>query len=349
MPVNKDALKRYRIIDEILSDPYHSYTTQEICHRVNYACDSSVSLRMIQKDIKALDEEFGKTLVKNEGGRGTVRYEDQSMPVFSKKLTPDEQQVLREVLKTLGQFEGLENFTWLDLLKKRLDVEKPSDDERPLISFGSSKRLQIPHNLLGRLYTAISRRQVIGINYHRGFESEAVYLELYPYQLRQYNDRWFLLATPVQNDNPEFIGTFPLDRIEENFDYLDSIAYVDTPVDINARFDEIVGVTYRVDNEVEDITFAVRQRSVDYVRTKFVHDTQIEYEGEDLEFFRQKYPSLADCFFFSIECRPNYELISRLASFGGNLIVVEPKALRQEIKEMLDHASVSYAELEKNQ
>lgn len=347
MPVNKDALRRYRIIDEILSDPYHNYTTQEICHRVNNACDTTVSLRMIQKDIKALDEEFGKVLVKNDGGRGTVRYEDQSTPVFSKKLTPDEQQVLREVLKTLGQFEGLENFTWLDLLKKRLDVEKPREAERAFISFGSSRRLQIPHNLLGRLYTAISRRQVIGINYHRGFESEPVFLELYPYQLRQYNDRWFLLATPVQNYNPDFIGTFPLDRIEEKFDYLNGIDYIDTPVDINARFDEIIGVTYRVENEVEDITFAVRKKSVDYVRTKYVHDTQIEYEGKDLESFRQKYPSLSDCYFFSIECRPNYELTSRLASFGGNLIVVEPMTLRKELKEMLDYASVSYAELDK--
>lgn len=345
MPVNKDALKRYRIIDEILSDPYHDYTTRQICHRVNHACDSAVSLRMIQKDIKALNEEFGKALVKNEGGRGTVRYEDQSTPVFSKKLTSDEQQVLREMLRTLGQFEGLENFTWLDLLKKRLDVDKSADSERSLISFGSNKRLQIPHNLLGRLYTAISRRQVIGINYHKGFEAEATYLEVYPYQLRQYNDRWFLIATPIKHDKPDFIGTYPLDRIEEQFDYLEGINYVETHVDINARFDEIVGVTYMEENDVEDITFAVRQKSVDYVRTKFIHDTQIEYEGDDLESFRHKYPSLSDCFFFSIECRPNYELTSRLASFGDNLIVVEPKTIRQEIKDMLDKVSVSYAKL----
>ena len=85
---------------------------------------------------------------------------------------------------------------------------------------------------------------------------------------------------------------------------------------------------------------------MDYVRTKFVHDTQIEYEGDDLISFRQKYPSLSDCFFFSIECRPNYELKSRLAAFGGNLIVVEPKPLRQEIREMIDLAAVSYASLD---
>ena len=75
MPVNKDALKRYRIIDKILSDPNHDYTTDDILVRVNRECES-VTKRMIQKDIKALEDEFGKKMVRNKGGRGTVRYED---------------------------------------------------------------------------------------------------------------------------------------------------------------------------------------------------------------------------------------------------------------------------------
>ena len=58
MPVNKDALKRYRIIDKILSDPNHDYTTDDILVRVNRECES-VTKRMIQKDIKALEDEFG--------------------------------------------------------------------------------------------------------------------------------------------------------------------------------------------------------------------------------------------------------------------------------------------------
>ena len=50
MPVNKDALKRYRIIDRLLADPNRDYTTEDIRTIVNYDC-SKVSLRMIQKDI----------------------------------------------------------------------------------------------------------------------------------------------------------------------------------------------------------------------------------------------------------------------------------------------------------
>lgn len=348
MPVNKDALKRYRVIDRILSDPNHYYTTEDIFDRVNRNCDSGVSLRMIQKDIKALEEEFGKEMVRHSPYRGVVRYADQSTPVFYRDLTADEEAVLREVLKTLGQFEGLDSFTWLDLLKKRLEMSQPSDS-RPLISFSVNRVLQIPATLLGRLFTAISRKKVIRIKY-TVFGRSPKEVVLYPYQLRQYNDRWYLLGTPLEQDgmkyDPEFIGNFALDRIGEYFDYLDDVPYVDTKVDLTARFDEVVGVTLLEDEEVEDIYFAVRPASQNYVRTKWIHESQMEFFDDDLKLFREKYPSLSDCAFFSIECRPNYELYSRLASFGANLIVVEPQRIRERMRQMMQDASANYESIQ---
>ena len=148
MPVNKDALKRYRIIDRILADPNHDYTTDQILKQVNYECPN-VSKRMIQKDIKAIEEEFGKAMVRNSGRRGTVRYEDQSEPLFYQQLTWEEEEVLREVLRSLGQFEGLDNFTWLELLKKKLEMKEDAN-ELPFISFSKNEGLQMPDTLLGR-------------------------------------------------------------------------------------------------------------------------------------------------------------------------------------------------------
>ena len=81
MPVNKDAMARYRIIDRMLADPHKDYTTKDIEKAVSLECPK-VTTRMIQKDIKALEEDFGKELVRNAGGRGTVKYKDQSEPLF---------------------------------------------------------------------------------------------------------------------------------------------------------------------------------------------------------------------------------------------------------------------------
>lgn len=346
MPVNKDALKRFRVIDRLLSDPNHDYTTEDIFRAVKReGCE--VSIRMIQKDIRAIDEEFGKEMERNRGGRGTVRYRDQSEPIFYKELTSDEEEVLREVLSSLGQFDGLDNFTWLDLLKKKLQFHA-RPNQTPLISFSKNEGLQIPHNLLGRLFTAISRKKVIRISY-TVFGGRTKEHTVYPYQLKQFNDRWFLLCTPLANEefayNPEFIATFALDRIDEKFDYVEEEAYVETPVDLSERFDEIIGVTLRKDADIEEVVFAVKPGSLPYVQTKYLHSTQIQIDGDWEKDLRAKYPGLSDCTFFSLECRPNYELYSRFASFSDQIILLEPTCMRDEMKKRMEEATRNYEQL----
>lgn len=344
MPVNKNALGRYRIIDKLLSDPNNDFTTADIMSRVNRKCSGKVTLRMIQKDIKSLEEDFGKKMVRNAGGRGTVKYEDQSDPLFYQELTSDEEEVLREVLKTLGQFEGLDNFTWLDLLRKKLSV-KNNENEFPLISFGVSNILQVPHTLLGRLFTAISRKKAIRIKYTPFGRETGVY-DVYPYQLRQYNNRWFLLLNTVGNDefpfNPDFITNFALDRMDAEFEYLDDVPYVETTVNLQERFDEIVGVTLLSDEDVEYVYYAVSPRVSDYVKTKWIHSTQMELEGDELDEYRKKYPRMEDWNFFSIECRPNPELYSLFSSYGENLVVLEPEKVRKTMEKKMEAAAENY-------
>lgn len=340
MPVNKDALKRYRIIDRLLSDHNHDYTTDDILTRVNRECDS-VSKRMIQKDIKALEEEFGKKVVRNAAGRGTVKYEDQSEPLFYQELTWEEEEILREVLRSIGQFDGLDNFTWLEVLKKKLEM-KDETRQIPFISFSKNDGLQIPKTLLGRLFDAISKKKVIKVTY-TPFNQQPRDFVIHPYQLKQFNDRWFLLCCPLATDiypfNPEFILTLALDRISEKFDYVENEEYFNCIVDLKARFDEIIGVTLYQDNEIEDIYFAVSPGSLDYVRTKWLHTTQIELDDETQRAFRCKYPSLQDHTFFSIECRENSELYARFSSYMGEVTLLEPEYMRSRMADRVRAAA----------
>lgn len=343
MPVSKDAMARYRIIDRLLADPNRDYTTSQIVEQVNWACPN-VSPRMVQKDIKALEDEFGKKLVRNAGRRGTVRYEDQSTPLFYQELTADEEEVLREVLRSLGQFEGLDNFTWLELLKKKLDIST-APGQQPLISFSKNEGLQIPGTLLGRLFSAISRKSVIRITY-TVFGKKPKEYTVHPYQLKQYNDRWFLLCTPVADEfypfDPAFIATFPLDRIASEFEYVPDVPYMDTPVDLKARFDEIIGVTLLKDAPIEEIYFAVHRDSLPYIQTKYIHASQIQLEGEWEKEYRDRYPGLTDWTFFSIECRPNHELYARFASYGKNVMLLEPVPMRRHLEGLLRAAADNY-------
>ena len=342
-------MARYRIIDKMLADPHKDYTTEQITTAVSRECPK-VTRRMIQKDIKALEEEFNKKLIRNAGGRGTVKYADQSEPLFFQELTSDEEEILREALRSLGQFEGLENFTWLELLRKKLEMPKESQ-ERPVISFFKNEILQIPGSLLGQLFSAISRKKVIRFGYRRFEDKSLPYQKIvvYPYQLRQYNDRWFLLCNPIGNEQYPYDSTlvynYALDRMDGKVEYIEDLPFRDAAIDIDARFNEIIGVTYRKDVKVEDIYFAVKPKSVDYIRTKYIHPSQDEVNPDAEREFKKRYPSLKDCKFFLISCRPNTELYSRFASYGDAVVIVEPESVRNSIADIFSQASKNYDQL----
>ena len=351
MPVNKDAMARYRIIDRMLADPNRNYTTQEIAREVGLVCPK-VTLRMIQKDIHNIEDEFGqfkKKMVRNEGGRGTIRYEDQATPLFYQELTEDEEEMLREVLKSLGQFEGLSNFPWLEVLKRKVDC-KPVSEQRHIISFGQNERLQIKDKaLIGKLFKAISEKKVIRFKYRSFSEDKIVEETVHPYQIRQCNDRWYLLCSPEGNEkfafDPEFVTNFALDRFIGGFEYVNEIPYVETPIDIEDRFREIIGITLYKDQEVEDIYFAVKPEYVKFIETKWVHSTQMPLDKESENYFISKYPSLKGRKFYSIECRYNHELDTLFSSYGDNVILVEPVDYRKRIQEIICSAADSYKNL----
>lgn len=336
MPVNKDALNRIRIIDQMLANPLGSYSTDDIMRRVNGACGDrqrEVSLRMIQKDINAIEEQFGKKVVREMGygGRRIVRYEDPSSPIFSQQLTDEEAAIMHEALKMLGRLDGLENLQWLDALRRRLN-ERIDDRALPIISFSYNEQLRMQPKMLGRLFSAISRKVAIDVVYQR-FGTEPKHFVLSPYQLKQYNDRWFLLGCPAATEeysyNPEFIINLALDRILDFIEVPE--AYQGLDINLKTRFDEIVGVTYDPKTEIEEVLFAVIPSIIPYIETKPIHITQMVYPEEEQAKLRKKHPQLKEFTFYSIECRPNNELMSVLGSFMDQLVVIEPKSMREKM------------------
>ena len=347
MPVNKDALNRIRYIDKMLSDPLGSYTTEDIWRRVNHACGDKqreVTLRMIQKDINAIEEQFEKIIVRESsfGGKRFVRYEDQSQPIFNQQLTDEEAVILHQALKTLGCFDGLDNLQWLEALRKRLN-EKVDGTKLPIISFSHNERLRSEPRMLGRLFSMIAHKIAIDVVY-QPFGAKTRHITLSPYQLKQYNDRWFLIGTPEGSKeysfDPEFIINLALDRI---VDFTECENLYKEPVDdLKDRFDQIVGVSFLKDSEIEEVLFAASPTAIPYIETKPIHITQMRYPDEEQTRLRNRYPKLEEFTFYSIECRPNYELYSILASFQNQLRVVEPKIVVDTIVNNLMNAQSLY-------
>ena len=115
MPANKNAMTRYKILDELLSSRYHNYSLDDLTEEVNnrlveiYPNTNGVVRRTIEKDIYYLEYE-GPFMVEIE--RYTVqsynkekqkhytkqclRYAKPSFSIFKKEMTDDEDACLEK-------------------------------------------------------------------------------------------------------------------------------------------------------------------------------------------------------------------------------------------------------------
>lgn len=354
MPANKNALTRYALIDRMLSSRSRAYSINDITDALSELLpeygQQPVSKRCVEKDLNYLEyespfdveiEEYWIDAAdKNDRPyrKRCIRYADPTFSIFKPKLTEDEKTVLTTALDTLGSFEGLDNFDWLNDLKKRLDIE----EHEPIISI--SKNLQANSTLLARLFTVIKLKKPILLKYHSFQNSGVRDVAVSPYLLKEYNNRWYLIASA--SDTGKLL-TFALDRIDDfNIDYQKQ--YSPAPADLYDRYEDIIGITYIEEEPILEIVFWIGDSSKDYIMTKPIHGSQTSLRGETEYRLRDVNPELpCGGMFFRIRCKRNYELIRELTSFGPELVVLSPysvvDAVCQRVKESYGRLSTVYS------
>lgn len=361
MPKNKNAVIRYMFLDQMLSDRYHSYTCLDLLEgvndrlefagyptiggsRSNYDLYLKSGKRVIQLDLEALQESpFYMKIDHSErrDGAPVYRYEDQTQSLFSKPLSDDEKRLLQEVLNTLGQFSGLDNFEWLNDLQEKLNDKRAfgrgvfdngSPSSRKIISFSSNEYLK-GKDYLGSLFALISNKKVVDVDYEPFGESPRT-IRLYPYLLKQYNDRWYLIGTPLETKKhpyrKEFFINLPLDRMV-GIRGVDGIPYVDCDEGFEERFEDIVGVSYYEDVPLIEIVIAVEDSFLGYIETKPVHGSQTRLNAESQQRLHLDYPAFDGYVFFSLSLKPNQEFFNLIRSWGEKVILVSPFNLVREM------------------
>lgn len=338
MPTNKNAMTRYALLDNLLQDRRRNWSIQDMTdylaeHLPEYGC-KAVTRRMVEKDLQYLeyyspfDVEFERFKVDapTKTGDGVykkpcLRYADPTFSIFHKVLSDDERSLLASVLSTLGSFKGQPNFEWLEELAERFNIK-----EQPEI-ISMSKNISENSTLLAELYRAISSKAVINLFYHTFTDVTERSVEVSPYLLKEYNNRWFLLAGPFDSTR---ILSFALDRIEK-VEYTSGSTYKMPNDDFTERYEDIIGITFYEDKPIERILFWVSDRSKNYVSTKPLHGSQRNLSEVEQDRLHKEYLQLNGGRFFTIDCIENYELIRELSSFGAELIVLTPKSIAQKV------------------
>ena len=167
---------------------------------------------------------------------------------------------------------------------------------------------------LTQLFDAIVNKQVLNIRYRLIKANKPLSIEVHPYFLKQYNNRWYLLGLNVEFKE---ITSFVLDRIEAVSPMF--AEYIEKPgnIDFDTYFDEVVGVTVPRARK-EHIVMRVAPDRYPYIKNKPLHPSQRNYDKEMR---------------VSIDVKPNNELISLLLSFGSQLEVLEPQNVREMMRD----------------
>lgn len=344
MPQNKNAITRYIILDQLLQHKY-GHTVKELTRLCNdelgYKGYEPVTKRCIEKDLLAMEGEpfyaeidrTGSIPKEDKNGKARkvqlVRYANPSFSIFNHEMNDDEKALLRKALEPFGKFEDIPGFEQIENLIASLNVEV---DESKKFVYYSVNENGTNTKVFGKLYSAIVEQKAIDLTYHTFGDAESKHVLVYPYLLKEWNRRWYLIAAAADTGK---ILTFALDRTDDVETCAD-LKYMPASDVLIERYEDIVGITYYEGKPIETIYFWASDNSTNYLLTKPIHGTQtmLKEGGEEYATLRNSYPKLMHGNFFRLKCMINYELIRELLSYGKGLVVLGPDSLRDTI---IDH------------
>ena len=113
MPVNKNALLRYKIIDRCLRNRYRRWTIEDLVDAVSDALydmegiSKGVSLRTIQNDIQIMrSDKLGYNAPIEVYDLKYYRYADPDYSITDMPLTAEDFNLLTKAVELLGEIEG---------------------------------------------------------------------------------------------------------------------------------------------------------------------------------------------------------------------------------------------------
>ena len=349
MPANKNALTRIVLLDKLLADRYHSYSIQDMTEIINrqlpdYGQDDGVTKRCVEKDIEYLEYKFPELIeferytidahsvaTDKPYKKRCIRYADPTFSIFKGKLSEEEKGLLSAALSTIGSFEGLDSFGWLNDFSKRLGLV----EQEPIIQM--SKNLLENKTLMAEAFSAIQAKSVVNIEYVKFNDSQKRNVVISPYLLKEYNRRWYIIGGAYDTGR---ILNFALDRIL-SIKVLVEYEYEPASDDLNERYEDIIGITYNEESPLYEIVFWVSDVSSPYIRTKPLHGSQKIFKGEKEKALRKQYSLPETGNLFKIECRENYELIRELTSFT-DLKILSPQPIINAVKTRIKNLYQNY-------
>ena len=331
MPINKNALIRYKTIDKCLQNQYRQWTLSDLIEAVSDALyeyegkDIDVSKRTVQLDLQMMrSDKLGYNAPIVVYDRKYYKYEDEDYSIINIPVTDKDVKIMNEAIQILRQFKDFSLFKEMDGVLQRLEdsVYSSQKDKRAIIHLDKNEQLK-GLEFIDVIYEAIQNKKVIEILYQSFKAREASTMTVHPQLLKEFNNRWFLLAS----HKGKYI-TLALDRMSKIV-FVDTIEYIDQNIDGDEYYKDIVGVTVS-NSRPQGIEFWIDKYNAPYVITKPFHASQRIIKRTE------------DGVIFNILVQVNFELERLILGFGDSIEVLKPLKLRDRMQKKLRTAICNY-------
>lgn len=329
MPVDKQVFIRYQALNRCFRNPYRDFTIDDLVDECNKALRKAdkpdVSKRTIQNDINILEADYGIRLDEKlkRGRQRLYRYVDTNYTLSLFRMNDRDRNKIQDAIYVLKDFEGEPMYDWARALLMQIEGGLFNEETSPVVSFQTNPDLK-GITLFSQLLQAILKKQVLKINY-TPFGKDTLTDRIYPYYLKQFNDRWYLIAQVVGYDT---FSHYALDRID-SFEEI-SLKYKESDINFEEYFDDIIGVTVPERLQPVDVVLRISNNRFNYIKTKPLHLSQRIVSEE------RNHTTI------SINVKINKELISLILSFGPDVEVISPAVLKAEIKKNISAMCYNY-------
>lgn len=335
MPVNLAAHKRHLIINARLRRRDISNTWKDLaiaCYmelkdqQKSYKEPSRSTIFADLKYLRDTDHGYGAVIEKISG---SYYYKDPLFSIEHVRATPQQVDTILQaflLIKQLTNNDQLANIKEaVSLLEKKLTSTTDQNlVKKPIIYFEESTNYP-SHPWIDDFYDLCYHKETCRI-FYQPFDEESHYYVYSPYYLKEYNNRWYIIA---YCHDKKMINNLGLDRIisiSRSFESYDESHYIDH----STLYNDIIGVS-REDKIKENIYIKVSALSARYLDTKPLHHSQkkgkTQVDGSVL---------------FSFKVIPNYEFYYKILAFGPNMEIIEPQNVRNQAVELIDRMKVLY-------
>ncbi|MDX1652112.1 MAG: WYL domain-containing protein [Brumimicrobium sp.] len=337
MPHIKNALIRYRVLDKCLRNPYKPYPSKL---DLRYACEEAlfgdsqgehICDSTIEKDLFAMRMEHDAPIKYSKKHKGYY-YTDPDFSINEIPLSEDDIDSIQFALSTLSQFRDTEIFRQFDFaLNKiidRINVSKESktEDSEQFVQFETGNNMT-GSEYLSPLLNAIKNQRTIYFDYASFVSGNKKRRKVTPLLLKEYRNRWYLISFDLVKEQ---VITYALDRME-NLEISDQPGTKPKGFDPDLFFKHSIGITAGDKIAPAEVKFRAANVAAKYIDSQPFHSSQKIIEPGN------QYTV------FSLFVRVSEELIRELMSYGGELEVLEPQSLKEEIIDRINSMRSVYA------